>query len=302
MLLPTIADSLAGRMETLTLLPLSQSEIEKQPGNWIDRLFAEQIPMLSTAVIGSALLDRVLRGGYPEVISRDNPKRRTAWANQYIDALIQRDVQDIANIDKLSQLPRFLRALANTAGQMSNYTQLGGNVGLDSKTAARYVGILEQVYLLKRIDVWARNRLNRVVKTPKLQFLDSGLLAAQLNLTAEEIQLDRTRFGSLLETFVYSELLKLASHAETDCKLMYYRDADQYEVDIVIEHPNGQIIGVEVKAAATVQERDLRGLKKLANLAAQDFKMGVILYDGDETLPLGNSFWAMPVSSLWSHV
>lgn len=299
MMLPTVADSLAGRMETLTLLPLSQSEIEGQSSNWIDKVFAGQIPVPATATYGNPLIDRVLRGGYPEAIFRDNPKRRVTWARQYISALIQRDVRDITNIDKLSQLPRFLSALAHTSGQMCNYTQLGGQVGLDGKTAARYVNVFEQMYLLKRINVWARNRLGRVVKTPKLQFVDSGLLAALLNLSADEVQLNRTRFGNLLETFVYAELLKHSSTAQADCTLMYYRDADQFEVDIVIENPNGLIVGVEVKASATVTESDLRGLKKLASLAGRDFKMGVILYDGAEILPLGEGFWAAPVSSLW---
>jgi len=299
MMLPTVADSLAGRMETLTLLPLSQSELEQIPGNWIDSIFEGQIPKPGTAALGQALIDRVLRGGYPEAMFRDNPKRRTAWANQYINALIQRDVQDIAGIEKLSQLPRFLDALANTAGQMCNYTQFGGQVGLDSKTAARYVGVFEQMYLLKRIDVWARNRLNRIVKTPKLQFIDSGLLAALLNLGLPEVQQNRTRFGNLLETFVYSELLKCATQTQTNYNLLYYRDADQFEVDLVLENPSGQIVGIEVKAAASVQEGDLRGLKKLANLAGPDFKMGVVLYDGTETLPLGPAFWAVPLSSLW---
>lgn len=99
----------------------------------------------------------------------------------------------MADIEKLDQLPRFLRALTQTAGQMCNYTQLGGQVGLYGKTAARYVGVLEHMHLLKRVDVWARNQLSRVVKTPKLQFIDSGLLATLLDLTTEEIQQNRTR-------------------------------------------------------------------------------------------------------------
>lgn len=130
--------------------------------------------------MGHELIERVLRGGYPEVLARDTARRRVAWARQYIDALIERDVRDVAEIEKLDQLPRFLRALAQTAGQMCNYTQLGGQVGLDGKTVARYIGVFEQMYLLHRIDVWARNRLHRVVKTPKLQFVDSGLLATLL--------------------------------------------------------------------------------------------------------------------------
>lgn len=299
MALPTVADSLAGRMETLLLLPLSQSEIEGQSVNWLDSVFSDRIPQPGVHALGGDLVDRVLRGGYPEAISRSTPRRRIAWARQYIDGLIQRDVRDVSGIEKLDQLPRFLRALAQTAGQMCNYTQLGGQVGLDSKTAAKYIGVLEQMYLLRRVDAWARNRLHRVVKTPKLQFIDSGLLAALLELSAQEVQQDRTRFGHVLESFVYSELLKATTTADGEYSLMYYRDADKVEVDVVIENAAGQLVGVEVKASATVKQSDLRGLKKLASLAGDQFKMGILLYDGDETMPLGDHIWAAPLATLW---
>jgi len=299
MALPAVADSLAGRMETLSLLPLSQSEIESRSANWIDAAFAGRILKVDRPALGNELIERVLRGGYPEAIARTSVTRRLAWARQYIDALIQRDVRDVAGIERLDQLPRFLRALVQTAGQMCNYSQLGGQVGLDGKTVSRYVGVFEQMYLLKRIDVWARNRLNRVVKTPKLQFLDSGLLAALLDLSAQEVHRDRTRFGNALETFVFGELLKHTTTADGDYRLLYYRDADKFEVDVVIENAAGQLVGVEVKAAATVKDSDLRGLKKLAGLAGGQLKMGVLLYDGTETMPLGDGLWAAPLSSLW---
>ena len=299
MALPTVADSLAGRMETLLLLPLSQSEIEGQSANWLDCVFSGRIPQPTAQAHSVNLVDRVLRGGYPEALSRPTSRRRIAWARQYLDALLQRDVRDISGIEKLDQLPRFLRALAQTAGQMCNYTQLGGQVGLDSKTAAKYVGVFEQIFLLRRVDVWARNRLNRVVKTAKLQFIDSGLLATLLNLTADEVQRDRTRFGNVLESFVFGELLKATTTADGDYGLLYYRDADKVEVDVVIENALGQLVGVEVKASATVNERDLRGLRKLSALAGDQFRMGVLLYDGDETLPLGDNIWAAPLSTLW---
>ena len=299
MALPTVADSLAGRMETLSLLPLSQSEMALRQANWIDQAFAGRILQARTPAVGEALVERVLRGGYPEAVARPAGRRRTTWARQYIDALIERDVRDIAHIDKLDQLPRFLRALAHTAGQMCNYTQLGAQVGLDGKTALRYCGVFEQMYLLQRIDVWARNRLSRVVKTAKLQFLDAGLLSSLLDLTAQEVAQDRTRFGNVLETFVFGELLKHSTTAQDDYRLMYYRDADKFEVDVVIENAAGQLVGVEVKAAATVKASDLRGLKKWAALAGPQFRLGVVLYDGTETLPLGDGLWAAPLSSLW---
>ena len=299
MALPTVADSLAGRMETLMLLPLSQSEIENRPVNWIDRVFAGEILTSNAPVLGSSLVERVLRGGYPEAVARPTEKRRTAWARQYINAILQRDVRDVAEIDKLDQLPRFLRALAQAAGQMCNYSELGGQVGLDGKTVSRYISVFEQMYLLKRIDVWARNRLKRVVKTPKLQFIDSGLLGVLTNIGHKDVELDKTGYGHILESFVFSELLKHTATSDDDYRLLYYRDADKYEVDVVIENSAGQLLGVEVKASATVKERDLRGLKKLASLAGDQFTAGMLLYDGDETMPLGNNLWAAPLSTLW---
>ena len=172
-------------------------------------------------------------------------------------------------------------------------------VGLDHKTAARYIGVFEQMYLLRRIEVWARNRLNRVVKTPKVHFLDSGLLSTLADVTRAVAVGDRGRFGNVLETFVFGELLKHTTTAEGDHQLLYYRDHDQNEVDFVIENAAGHLVGVEVKASATVKASDLRGLKRLASVAGNQFKLGVILYDGAETLPLGQSLWAAPISSLW---
>jgi len=299
MVMPTVADSLAGRMETLTLLPLSQSELHGTATNWLDRAFTGALPNVATPLVGRELVDVVLRGGYPEAVARATPRRRTTWARQYIDALIERDVRDVAGIDKLDHLPRFLRALAQMAGQLCNYTQLGGQVGLDGKTAARYIGVFEQMYLLRRIDVWASNRLSRVVKTPKLQFVDAGLLATLMALDADVVQQDRTRFGLLLENFVFSEVLKHAATAENDYALFYYRDHDQYEVDLVVENGAGHLMGIEVKAAASIRDGDLRGLRRLATVAGGAFKLGVILYDGTETLPLGDRLWAAPLSTLW---
>ena len=301
MTLPTVADSLAGRMETLTLLPLSQSEIAGSHGNWIDQAFQGALLSTEQPVIGAQLVRTVLRGGYPEAIARDSDRRRNAWAQQYIDALIQRDVRDIATIDKLDELPRLLNAIAQTAGSVSNYSGLGAAVNLDSKTTAKYVGIFEQMYLLNRVDAWARNRLKRLVKSPKMQFVDSGLLATLIELGADEVSRDRTRFGNVLETFVYGELVKHAAVSDRRYRIMHYRDADQNEVDFVLEDVAGLMVAIEVKASATLTAKDLKGLNKLSQLAGDDFVMGVVLHDGSEIVPLGDKLWAAPVSSLWGH-
>ena len=302
MALPKVADSLAGRMETLVLLPLAQAEIASTPGpsmSWLDTLFGGNMLTAIAPKVGDALVEQVTRGGYPEALTRTDSRRRKTWAKQYIDALIQRDIKDIASIDKLDQVPRLLKALSQTAGQLCNYSQLGGQVGIDHKTASKYIAVFEQMYLMQRITIWSGNRLSRLLKTPKLQFLDSGLLSVLLDYSNTLAQ--RKLFGQLLESFVFADLRKQITWADGDYGIFYYRDKDQNEVDFVIENASGEIIGIEVKAAASVSVSDLVGLKKLASVAGQSFKAGIVLYDGNETLPLGSAqgqtLWAMPIST-----
>lgn len=297
--LPTVADSLAGRMETVTLLPLSQTEICGSGSNWLDSIFGGRIPAVDTCLVGPDLEEIVLRGGYPEAVRRPTRQRRTAWLRQYLQALIQRDVRDIALVSNLDLFPRLVRALAEMSGQLCNYAQLGGQLGLDSKTAARYAGILEQMFLLARVEPWTRNRISRVIKTPKMHFLDSGLLTMLLGLVPTAGLLDRSRFGHVLETFVHAELLKHAAAADDEYRMYFYRDHSQFEVDLVIENAGGDLVGVEIKASATVTERDLRGLKRFDEVSGGRMRLGVILYDGTEILPLGANLVAAPLSTLW---
>ncbi len=298
MALPLVADSLAGRMETLHLLPLARCEVGGGSGNWLDAVFAGPPPEPARSGSGPALEEIVLSGGYPEAIARTSMRRRAAWARQYVDSLVQRDVREIAGIHKLDPLVRLLSALAEVAGQPCNFAQLGGQLGIDQKTAARYLAVFEQLYLLRRIPVWSGNNISRLVKTARFQFIDSGLLAALGGIGAESLQRDRAPFGRLLESFVFGELLKLISWSDGAYRVSHYRDRDQFEVDFVIERADGTMVAVEVKAGATVRAGDLRGLKKLAGLVGSRFHAGVVLYDGDEILPAGRNLWLAPISSL----
>lgn len=297
--LPTIADSLAGRMEVVTLLPFSQAEISEQPGRFIEQAFLAKVAQPRSASTGAALVQRVLRGGYPEMLRRADPARRRAWARDYVAAIVQRDVRDIADIEKLSVLPRLLRLLAQHSGQLTNFTLIGAQSGLDDKTTRKYLGILEQLFLLRRLDPWHSNRLSRLIKTPKVHFLDSGLLAALLDSTPERIAADRGMFGTLLETFVYGEILKEASASGRSLALHHLRDKERNEVDIVMENESGEIAGLEVKAAATVRKSDFAGLRKLAGAAGRKFRAGIVLYDGTQVVGFGAGLLAVPISCLW---
>jgi uncharacterized protein len=296
---PKISESLAGRMEIVTLLPLSRAEILGRRPTFLKNAFAGKLAKPLETMMGANLVRAVLIGGYPEMLQRAQPKRRNAWARSYIRAIVQRDVREIAEVEKLDQVPRLLRVLAHHSGQLTNFTQIGGQIGLDDKTTRSYVGILEQLFLVKRVEPWFRNRLSRLLKTPKLHFLDSGLLAVLLRANAERIAANRSLFGPLLETFVFSEVMKQEAWLEDGCVLSHYRDKDQDEVDVVAENELGEIVGIEVKASATVGGGDFKGLKKLAAATGKDFKLGVVLYDGEQSLPFGDRMYAAPVSCLW---
>lgn len=303
MTLPGVADSLAGRMETLSLLPLAGCEMRGSAGRWLDDVFAGNIPRVGPKVAqdntGEALVQRVLCGGYPEAVARENPRRREAWARQYVDALVARDVRDIASIDKLDHLPRLLRALAQMVGRLCNVAELAGQVGLDNKTAGKYLSVFEQMFLVRRVAPWSVNRLSRIVKSPKVHFLDSGLLCSLTGVTVAVAERERARFGPALESYVYGELLKQSTWAVGDYAVYGYRDKEKVEVDFVIEDRVGRVAGVEVKASASVQARDLTGLRKLASLAGPNFVAGILLYDGIDSLPMGEKLWAVPLCTLW---
>jgi predicted AAA+ superfamily ATPase len=230
------------------------------------------------------------------MLARPTPVRRVAWANAYLKALLGRDARDLGNIDKLDDMPRLLAVLAQCSGQLVNFAQIGGQLGMDSKTAQKYVGMLENLFLVKRIAPWGGNELGRLVKTPKLHFLDAGLQSTLVRLTPELAIADRSRFGATLESWVCGELAKTLSLGPDPWQMLFYRDKDQVEVDFVLEGPDRQIIGIEVKASATVGGADFRGLKKLQNLTSDRFVSGIVLHDGDRVLPFGERLWAVPLA------
>ena len=297
--LPTVSESLAGRMEVVTLLPLSRAEIRGRRPAFLRKALTGALVRPPEVMIGDALVHAVLTGGYPEMLRRGESGRRQAWAREYVRAIVERDVRDIADVERLDQMPRLLRVLAHHSGHLTNFAQIGGQNGLDDKTTKKYVAILEQLFLVRRLEPWFRNRLKRLGKTPKLHVLDSGLLAALLGATAGRIVRDRSIFGPLLEAFVFSEVLKQGTWLDEACTLSHYRDKDQDEVDIVIENETAGLVGIEVKAAATVNARDFKGLRKLADATGGALRLGLVLYDGEHTVPFGERLFAAPVSCVW---
>ena len=297
LLLPKLADSLAGRLQLLRLHPLSQSELASEPPGFLDALFSGAFGTWQTERLAHELAERVAAGGYPPALKRRPGRRRANWYRDYADAIVQRDIRDLARISAMDALRRLLTLAASQTARLFNLADMASPFNLSRPTIRDYVALLERVFLLERLPPWHGNRLNRLVKTPKLHLGDPGLACALLNADAAALAADRALLGQMLETFAFQELRRQAG--DLPLEFFHYRDRDQFEVDIVIERGAREIAGIEVKAAATVTPSDFRGLRKLRNVAGKRFVAGIVLYDGETCASFGEGFHAVPVRALW---
>jgi len=299
MLMPTLSDSLAGRVGILHLHPLAQAERARHDARFLDRLFGGEFPPRTANRLGGALAERVVAGGYPPALNRPSPRRRAAWHRDYVEALVQRDVRDLARIASLDVLPRLLALASAQTARLINVSDLASPFQLSRPTIRDYVTLLERLFLLERLTPWHSNRLSRLIKTPKLHMGDTGVAAALLGIDADALRADRTVLGQLLETFVYQELRRQASWQEDAYRFHHFRDKDGAEVDIVLERSTGHLAGVEVKASATVTGSDFRGLRRLQAAAGERFTAGIVLYDGETGVGFGDGLHAVPLRNLW---
>ena len=299
LLVPRLADSLAGRMEILRLHPLAQAELAgRQPG-FLNALFGDGFKASQQARLGKELAERIAAGGYPAALARSSPHRRATWYRDYIETLVQRDVRDLARISSLDVLPRLLTLAAGQTARLLNVADLASPFQLSRPTIRDYVTLLARVFLLEELPPWHSNRLSRLIKTPKLHLGDTGLACALLGMNADALWADRPLLGQLLETFIFQELRRQANWQDEPVAFHHFRDKDGVEVDIVLESSGQRVAGVEVKASATVTSGDFRGLRKLKESAGKRFATGVVLYDGEVTTPFGDKLFAVPIRSLW---
>lgn len=301
--LPRLSDSLAGRMECLWLHPLTVSEIRRAQGKFLEALLGGQLrpEITASGVPRPSELPRLLvSGGYPESIQRD-PERADRWRRNYVRAVVERDVGDLADVKDASDLTRLVALLESRTAQLLNQSALSQALGHSRATIDRYLTLLERLFLIRRLPAWHSNRGKRLVKAPKLHFVDSGLAATLGELEAESWNAERPRFGHLLETFVLQQLIAMADCMPRPPLFFHYRDRDKTEVDIVIEFRH-KIWGIEIKAAATVGQDDAKGLRKLAAIAGDAFQAGIVFYDGEATLSLDREggILAVPFAKLWT--
>ena len=237
-----------------------------------------------------------LAGGFPDAVARSSLARRTAWFDAYVQAMLQRDLRDLANIEQRTEIPNLLHLLATRSATLLNFAELSRTAGISQTSLKRYFALLEMLFLVVRLPSWQRNPGKRWVKAPKVFLPDSGLLCHLMAATPERLTAQPNLMGAVAESWVLSELLKHLAFTKEGLTLWHYRTQTHLEVDFILENRQGQICGIEVKASTTVDSKDFKGLRHLQETEPAIFKHGIVLYAGRELLPFGEGLWAVPMS------
>lgn len=297
--LPKISESLAGRVEILKLFPFSQSEISGTEKNFIDDLSSNHFNPLTFEIKKNNLTEKIIRGGYPEILTRKDLERLKAWFSSYITTILQRDVRDISNIEKLTDLPKLLSLLASRAGTLLNIAELSRSSAIPQTTLKRYMALLEATFMINLLPAWSGNLSKRIIKTPKVYLNDTGILSYLTGFEENKVTSDPLSWGRILENFVLMELIKQASWSRKNLSLFHYRSASGQEIDFIIEKDDGKIIAVEVKASSKVDDSDFRHIRTFAEENGKKFLRGIVFYTGSQIVPFSKNLFAIPVNALW---
>ncbi len=295
-------ESLAGRAQPLALYSLSQAELEKQPASFVDHAFhGQRFSGHASDLTRADYLERACSGGYPEALNRPPGRRREEWYATYVTQIVNRDALDVSGLQRLADLPRLLRFIAARSGSGMVWSALASDAGIPRTTLDPYVRLLETLYLIHVLPAWTANLTSRDVKQPKVFLLDTGLAASLLGVTTDGLgpTVPNSPAGGLLEGLVVGELRRQLGWSSQRASLFHYREQRGAEVDIVIEAPDGRVVGIEVKAAATVQRKDLAGLAILRDKLGHRFVGGYVLHTGPTARMVADRVSAVPIGALW---
>lgn len=298
--LRTVPDLLPGRIETIELWPMSQGEIDDQPDGFVDAVFAEGGALThETDESRSSYIARLARGGFPEALARPE-RRRQRFHREYVGDLINRDVVQISEIERGPEMRALIAMLAARSGQLVVPHALANSLGLSQETVRRYLAMLEEVFLIKRVRAWSRNLSSRAVGTAKVAMVDSGLATSLTRQTEASLSDPTSPLGGLLEAFAAMEIARQLTWSEEQVEMFHYRTRDQVEVDLVLENDRGKVVALDVKASSTVRADDFKGLRHLADRLGDDLLVGLVLYTGPSTVSFGPRLKAMPLSAIWA--
>jgi len=295
-----VKDSLAGRAEYLRLHPFSQGEIVGRRETFVPDLAAGRFPAIADAPVGrSAHAELLARGGYPEVQDR-SASRRTRFFESYVQGILDKDLVTLGDVTDRASVARLLTAIAAVSASELNVDGLCRSLGTPASTVRRHLDLLETLFLVRRVPAWSNNLLARSIRRPKIHIADTGLLAALIGADERRVMSELDLGGTFYETFVAAEIARQISWLDDRPEMFHFRDRDQREVDILLEHRDGSVTAIEVRASATVNRRDFRGLAHLRDKLGARFKAGALVYAGASTVPFGDRLAAVPLSGLWS--
>jgi predicted AAA+ superfamily ATPase len=296
--LPEANESLAGRVSNIRLRPLSTGEtLEREPA-FFDMAFSQEWPARIKGCDKESVVEIAFRGGFPEIL-RLAEDERGAWHSDYAHALLERDLKDVANIRRKADMRNLLEIMMAWSGKFMDIAGICGKLPIAKPTLETYINLLETIYLLERVEPWIRTDYDRVGRRHKIYSADTGLMANMLNWRIDEVLLDSDRSGKIVETLVFNELAAQIGLGQT-YSLSQYRDRAGREIDFVVEKDTGEILGIEVKAGSLVSREDCKHMAWFAESIVPDKNfLGIVLYTGDTTLPLGKDMYAVPVAALW---
>ncbi|MCB1110642.1 MAG: ATP-binding protein [Chlamydiia bacterium] len=298
--LPNLGDSLAGRMVIYHLWPLSQGELLGKPEKFLETCFMDEFPPLESSLLSfNKLFHKILVGGFPTMQTLENDSERSTWCNSYLQAILDKDVRDLAQIEKLSELPNLLELIATRPGSLLNYTNLSSACNIPRSTLIRYLQYMQTLFTIHLLPPWFTNQGKRLTKSPKVYFNDTGILCHLLGLSSTDLNLSQTLLGSLIENFIVVEIQKQLSWNTPHYKLYFYRDHVGNEIDLTIEGPRKEIVAIEIKSSETVKPENFKVIKKFAKDYPNQFKRGIVLYRGESSLSFGPDLFALPIQSVW---
>jgi predicted AAA+ superfamily ATPase len=300
---PTLSESLAGRAAFLDLWPLSMAERAGGPADFVSMVFAGGGQAAQeSGWTRDSYIRAICAGGYPEVIPLTSAVVRRAWYDGYLTTVINRDISEFAEIGRASALPRLLGLVAARAGSPMVVADLARDADLDRATTRNYLTYLDAVFLTTEVAAWSANLTSRLSRTPEVFVTDSGLAAHLLGVSAADLRrVGHPALGGLVETFVFTELLKLRTVSDVPFSIWQLREGQQREVDFVLEGPGGEVIGIEVKSTTSPSAEAARHLRWLKEKVGDRFRAGIVFHMGTRSSSFGDGIQAVPISALWGH-
>ena len=298
--LPTVRESLAGRIAKIRLRPLVQGEIERTASGFIESAFKQTFSRGHTYYDRDAVLEFAFRGGFPEpMLLQDRGRRR--WHIDFVNAILERDLNEITRIHRKNAMRELVHTLAAWSGKFLDLSAIGSGLSIRRPTIESYINALETLYMVERVYPWTKTDYARVGKQNRLFMVDSGLMTSLLGWKMEQVRLDSDRSGKLIETFAFNEIMAQVDSGDGRYELFHYRDREKREIDFLIEREDGVLLGIEVKAGSAVEKKDFNHMQWFQkNLARNGAFIGIILYTGEFPASFGNNLWAVPFSLLWS--